>query len=126
MANRIDFYLDSRGKNSVLEYLEELAQKRDKQSRIKHEKIAQQLDYLSEFGLAVGFPTLRVISGMGMDNLWELRPIKDRILFVALHEGHFVVLHHFQKGAPLHLEVAKAKREFADYLADNQLTEEES
>ena len=63
MANRIDFYLDSRGKNSVLEYLEELAKKRDKQSRIKHEKIAQQLDYLSEFGLAVGFPTLRVIKG---------------------------------------------------------------
>ncbi len=38
MANRIDFYMDSRGKNSVLEYLDELSKRKDKQSRVKHEK----------------------------------------------------------------------------------------
>lgn len=119
MQNRIDFYLDARGKNSVLEYLAELAKKRDKQSRVKHEKIAQQLDYLMQFGLAVGMPTLRPILGKGMKDLWELRPLKDRILFVVRHADHFVVLHHFQKGANLDLEIARAMREFKQYLADN-------
>ena len=119
MPNRIDFYLNARGKNSVLEYLDELSKRRDKQSRVKHEKIAQQLDYLSQFGLAVGMPTLRPILGKGMKDLWELRPLKDRVLFVVRHEDYFVVLHHFQKGANLDLEVAKAKREYDEYLADN-------
>ena len=119
MPNRIDFYLDSRGNNSVLEYLAELAKRKDKQSRVKHEKIAQQLDYLSQFGLSVGMPTLRPILGKGMKDLWELRPFKDRVLFVVRHEDHFVVLHHFQKGANLDLEVARAKREYDEYLTDN-------
>ena len=119
MPNRIDFYMDSHGKNSVLEYLAELANRRDKQSRVKHEKIAQQLDYLSQFGLAVGMPTLRPILGKVMKDLWELRPLKDRVLFVVRHEDHFVVLHHFQKGANLDLEVARAMREYRQYLADN-------
>lgn len=119
MPNRIDFYLDARGNNSVLEYLAELAKHKDKQSRIKHEKIAQQLDYLSQFGLAVGMPTLRSILGKGMKDLWELRPFKDRVLFVVRREDHFVVLHHFQKGANLDLEVARAKREYDEYLTDN-------
>ena len=112
MPNRIDFYLNAQGKNSVLEYLAELSKRKDKQSHIKHEKIVQQLDYLSQFGLVVGMPTLRPILGKGMKDLWELRPLKDRVLFVVRHENHFVVLHHFQKGA-------KAKSEYRQYLVDN-------
>ena len=49
-------------------------------------------------------------------DIWELRPIRDRILFVAWHEGSFVLLHHFMKKTqktPMR-EIEQAQRELAD------------
>ena len=49
-------------------------------------------------------------------DIWELRPIRDRILFVAWREGSFVLLHHFMKKTqktPMR-EIEQAQRELAD------------
>jgi uncharacterized protein HI_0660 len=50
------------------------------------------------------------------DEIWELRPLRNRILFVAWHDGSFVLLHHFIKKTqktPAR-EIQQAKRELAD------------
>ena len=60
-----------------------------------------------------------------MEDLWELRPLKDRVLFIVRCKDYFVVLHHFQKGANLRLEVEKAKKEYNEYLKDNVIQENE-
>jgi phage-related protein len=45
---KIDFYSDQNGKEPVLEYLEELASKKDKDSRIKLNKIRDYMKIYSE------------------------------------------------------------------------------
>ena len=51
-------------------------------------------------------------------NIWELRPLRDRILFVGWVNGSYVLLHHFMKKTqktPVR-EIEKAKRELADMI----------
>ena len=54
---------------------------------------------LEEFGLSAGEPYIKNIEG----DLWELRPINDRVLFLVWYENSFIMLHHFvKKTADLH------------------------
>jgi len=96
----------------VEEYLESLSAKGDKDSRIKFNKIIDYVYALSEHGTRLGMPYIKHLEG----ELWELRPIRDRIFFVAWTDGEFVLLHHFMKTTqktPAR-EIEKAKRELAD------------
>ena len=60
------------------------------------------------------------------DEIWELRPLKDRILFVAWVDGSFVLLHHFVKKTQKtpRREIDKAKRELKD-IKERGLSDEE-
>lgn len=67
---------------------------------------------LKQYGTMAGEPYMKHLDG----DIWELRPLRDRILFVAWHEGSFVLLHSFVKKTqktPAR-EIDKAKRELAD------------
>ena len=59
------------------------------------------------------------------DEIWELRPLRDRILFVAWIDGSFVLLHHFVKKTQKtpRREIEKAKRELKD-LKERGLSDE--
>ena len=108
----IYFYKDRNGKEPVLEYMRRLANKKDKDSRIKLNKINDYIESLKYYGSFIGKPYLKHLDG----NIWELRPLRDRILFVAWDNGSFVLLHQFIKKTqktPVR-EIEKAKRELAD------------
>lgn len=110
----IHFYRDRNGKEPVLEYLRELSRKKDKVSRIKANKINDYIEVLSQYGTQAGEPYIKHLDG----DIWELRPLRDRILFVAWVNGSFVLLHHFMKQTqktPAR-EIDKAKRELADLI----------
>ena len=87
--HKIHFYRDRNGKEPVLEYLRELSQKKDKDSRIKAHKINDYIEILSQYGTQAGEPYIKHLDG----EIWELRPLRDRILFVAWHNGSFVLLY---------------------------------
>ncbi len=109
---KVYFYTDRNGKEPVVEYMTELAQRKDKDSRIKLQKIQDYINALREYGLQLREPYIKHLDG----EIWELRPLRDRILFVAWHNGSFVLLHHFMKQTqktPAR-EIDKAKRELAD------------
>ncbi|NLV36362.1 MAG: hypothetical protein GXY17_06780 [Clostridiaceae bacterium] len=54
---------------------------------------------------------------MGND-IWELRPLDDRIFFFYLRDNAFILLHHFLKKIKKtsHRETEQAKRNQPDYL----------
>ena len=111
----IMYYKDRRGKEPVKEYIDELAQKSDKNSRIKFLKIRDFLQLLSIHGHGAGLPYIRRIKG----DIWELRPVRDRILFAAWDENGFILLHHFIKKTretPLN-EIETAERRLDDAIA---------
>ena len=108
----IYFYRDKQGRRPVANYLDELAARKDKDSRIKLKKIQDYMKILRNHGTLAGEPYMKHIDS----DIWELRPIRDRILFVAWHEGSFVLLHHFMKKTqktPMR-EIEQAQRELAD------------
>ena len=108
----IFFYKDRNGVEPVLQYLQELQSKTDKDSHIKAAKRNDYIEMLSREGTRAGLPYLKHIE----DDIWELRPLKDRIFFVAWYQGSYVLLHHFCKETqktPTR-EIEKARREYAD------------
>lgn len=112
--HKIYFYRDRNGKEPVAEYIANLAQKKDKDSRIKLNKIRDYIKILSENGTQAGEPFIKHLDG----EIWELRPIRDRILFVGWVNGSYVLLHQFMKRTqktPVR-EIEKAKRELADLI----------
>ena len=108
----IYFYKDKNGKEPVLEYIKDLLSKKDKNSRIKATKIQDYINILSEHGTRAGEPFIKHIDG----EIWELRPQRDRIFFVAWVNDSFVLLHYFMKKTQKtpSKEIEQAKRELND------------
>ena len=111
--HEIIFYRDSKGREPVLNYLRELSGRHDKDSRIKLNKISDYIQALSMYGCQLNENYVKHLEG----EIWELRPMKNRILFVGIVGGRYVLLHQFQKRTrktPAR-EIEKAKRELADF-----------
>lgn len=110
--HKIYFYKDRNNKEPVLDYLRELSSKKDKDSRIKANKINDYIEILKQYGTQAGEPYIKHLDG----EIWELRPLKDRILFVVWHNGSYVLLHTFMKKTQKtpKREIEQAKRELAD------------
>lgn len=55
------------------------------------------------------------------DNIWELRPMRDRIFFAAYTGSGYVLLHSFMKKTQKtpKREIVKAKREWKDFKERN-------
>lgn len=111
--HQLYFYRNKNGKSPVKDYIIELSKRKDKDSRIKFNKIRDYLIILSEHGTRAGEPYIKHLDG----DIWELRPIRDRILFASWDGQGFILLHQFmkqtQKTPPV--EIDKAKKNLADY-----------
>ena len=107
-------YKDKNGKSPVMDYINELTKKGDKDSRIRANKILDYINYLEEHGTQAREPYAKHLDG----EIWELRPIRDRVLYAAWESNSFILLHLIknkdtQKTPPR--EIKQAKRNLADY-----------
>lgn len=89
----IHFYKDRNGHEPVREYIETLSMNSSKDSGIKLHKIQDYLTMLKNRGTMIGEPFIKHLEG----DIWELRPLRDRILFAAWLDDGFILLHHFVK-----------------------------
>ena len=115
----LESYKTANGKDEILEYLTELGKKAqtDKSARILANKIDLYFRLLCENGTRMGMPVTRHIE----DNIWELRPIDERIFYAYWKNNMFVLLHHYTKKdnkAPK-LEIEQAKRNLKDWWERN-------
>ncbi len=90
---RIKFFKDKNGRQPALDYIREIAKKKDKDSRINANKINDYIEALRQNGTRLGLPFVRHLE----DDLWELRPLGNRIFFVVWIDGIFVMLHGYEK-----------------------------
>ena len=113
------FYSDSNGNEPIAEFISELRQKSytDKNSRINLNKIVAYIDLLCEKGTRIGEPVTKYIE----DDIWELRPIDNRILFAFYKDNIFILLHHFIKktNKTPQREIQQAKRNLKEYRERN-------
>ena len=106
-------YANKKGNSEIADYLKSLDAKQDKDSRIKVNKIYEYINYLSEAGPRAKEPYAKHLGG----EIWELRPIRDRILYAALDGDCFLLLHIFIKKTQKtpSREIERAKRNLSDY-----------
>lgn len=113
----IDFYRDSRGYCSIESFLDSLQEKaeRDKNSRIQWKQLTQYIQLLSDHGTQLG-PN---ITKRLVENIWELRPGDNRILFFFFCNNTFVLLHQFRKKTQKtpSREIERAKKERDDWIS---------
>jgi len=113
------FYSDGNGNEPIAEFISELRQKSytDKNSRVNLNKIVAYIDLLCEKGTRIGEPVTKYIE----DDIWELRPIDNRILFAFYKDKTFILLHHFIKktNKTPQREIQQAKRNLKDYRERN-------
>jgi len=112
----IIFYKDKNGNEPIKDYINELKRKskKNKNNRIQYQKISSYIAELSLKGTNIGMPLIKHIEG----DIWELRPIRNRIFFFCWQENSFVLLHHFIKKSqktPIK-EIKQAKRNLNDFL----------
>ena len=110
---KIEFYEDKNGKSEIYEYIKKLNNNKSKENRIKLKKIKAYMEMLSIYGLNLSEPYIKKID----NEIWELRPLKDRILFASLHNNKFVLLSVFTKKTQKtpKKEIEKAKKNLKDY-----------
>ena len=111
--HKIILYADKKGCSPILEYINELEVSKSKDSRIKLTKIREYVRALAVNGTYLPNKYVKHLDG----EIWELRPISDRILFAAWVDGAFVLLHSFVKKTQKtpKREIEQAKRELADF-----------
>lgn len=117
----IVFYRDNQNEQPVKNYLSELAGKSDKDSRIKLNKIRDYIKVLANYGTRAGIPYVKHIDG----DIWELRPLRDRIFFFSFKGNTFVLLHHFVKKTQKtpEREIEQAKRNLNDFIERSERNE---
>ena len=118
----IYFYRDKNGKEPVKEYLIKLSNNNDKDSRINLNKIRDYIKILQMYGTRAGEPFVKHIEG----DIWELRPLKNRILFVGWVNNSFILLHHFVKNTKRtpKKEIEKAKSNMIDFIKRGGIDEQ--
>ena len=111
---KIVFYQNKNGESEVENYIMSLRkQVNNKDNRVKLNKIVAYINLLEEKGLELGEPYIKHLE----EDIWELRPIRDRILFAHSENNTFLLLTYFMKETQKtpKQEIEKAKRLLKDY-----------
>ena len=113
----IEFYEDANGVSELWNFLDDLQKKAatSKDARIQHKQIVQYIQLLEDHGTRLGE---NITKHLGED-IWELRPGNNRVLYFFMKGDTYVLLHHFRKKTqktPAR-EIAKAKAERDDWLS---------
>ena len=106
---KVEFYTTAHGRCPVLEYVEGLPEE-------DQVKAYNDLRLLREFGVQLGMPNARPLTGH--KPLWELRPYPNRLIYFAHTGRRFVILHAFKKTKKKtpRKEIKIAERRMEDFL----------
>lgn len=109
----IEIYEDKNKKSEIREYIKNLNKNKSKDNNIKFNKIIAYIRVLQEKGLSIGEPYIKHIEA----DIWDLRPLRDRILFAYYDNNKFILLTVFMKQTRKtpKKEIEKAKRYLEDY-----------
>ena len=116
MAYNIIFYEKQNGKSDVFDFLENLRKKSatNKDARIQYKQATLFIELLSLNGTFLPDSITKHLT----ENIWELRPGVNRVLYFYCDNDSYVLLHSFRKKSKKtpRREIDKAKAERDDYL----------
>ena len=114
---KIDFYRTAQGFSDIEAFLDDLEKRAvtNKDARIQHKQVAQYIQFLADHGTRLDENITKHLD----DDIWELRPGNNRVLFFYFKDDTFVLLHHFRKKTQKtpKREIDKAKNERDDWVS---------
>ncbi len=115
----IIFYEDKNGHSELIDFITHLKEsgETNKTDRINFNKIVAFINVLEKLGTRAGSPVTKHLDG----EIWELRPLKNRILYAYFKDNTFILLHHFIKKTRKtpRKEIRTAKKKLNDFLERN-------
>ena len=108
----IEFYEDANGHSELWDFLEELRLKAATNIQLK--QISLYIQLLEDNGTRLNENITKHLD----DDIWELRPGNNRVLYFYFKDDTFVLLHQFRKKTQKtpKREIERAKAERDDYL----------
>lgn len=121
MKYNVEFYEDTNGVSEIRNYLEKLRIKsaNDKDARVQYKQLSLYIQLLEDNGTYLPKNITKHIE----EDIWELRPGNNRVLYFYCGENSFVLLHSFRKRTQKtpRREITRAKMERDDYLKRREL-----
>lgn len=118
----IIFYEDKNGYSELYEELMKIAKgaENNKDLRIQLKQITYCIELLKNQGTKLPINIAKHIS----EDIWELRPGNNRVLYFYFESNTFVLLHMFRKQTQKTptSEIEKAKKERNDFIIKNRRT----
>ena len=116
---KVIFYKTENGVEPARDFVDGIRTGGGKNSRINFSKINDYIKILEYKGLGANLPFIKHIEG----DIWELRPLKNRIFFGAWLGDTFVLLHGFRKKSNKtpKREIILAVQEFNDFKRRNMI-----
>lgn len=112
----IEFYSSADGVSELWDFLDDLQKKAvtNKNARIQHKQIIQYIQLLEDHGTRLGEPFTKHLE----EDIWELRPGNNRVLFFYHKDNSYVLLHQFRKKTQKtpRREISRAKAERDDWI----------
>ena len=116
----IVFYEDKNGYSELYESMLELAKnaKTNKDARIQFNRLSLYIELLKKQGTRLPVNITKHLE----DDIWELRPGNNRVLYFYFKNNVFVLLHMFRKKTRKtpRAEIERAINEMNDYLSRNK------
>lgn len=113
----IEFYSNADDVSELWNYLDDLQKKAatNKNARIQHKQITQYIQLLEDHGTRLGDNITKHLE----EDIWELRPGNNRVLFFYHKDNTYILLHLFRKRTQKtpRREIEKAKAERDDWIA---------
>ncbi len=115
----VEFYEDEKQYCPIAEWLRELNSVLSKENSSMIKKVYYQIERLENEGVSLGEPIIKKID----DQIWELRPIPNRIFFGVLNANKIVLLHHFRKktNKTPNREIEQAKKEYKNWIKRGEI-----
>ncbi len=114
---KIEFYETADGVSELWNFLDDLQLRAttNKDARIQHKQIIQYIQLLEDHGTRLGENITKHLE----EDIWELRPGNNRVLYFYFRDNTFVLLHHFRKKTQKtpRREIEKAKAERDDWIS---------
>ena len=113
----VEFYETADGVSELWNFLDDLEQKaeKNKDARIQHKQISFYIQLLKDHGTRLGENITKNLE----EDIWELRPGSNRVLYFYFKDNKFVLLHPFRKKTQKtpRREIEKAKAERDDWVS---------
>ena len=116
---KVSLYFDMHNKSEVFDLLEKLKKSNSKDDKINRNKILSYIKLLEKHGVWIGEPVCKKL----VDGIYELRPLKNRVLFFYHEKDQYILLTYFIKKigkTPKH-EIERAKRKMNEYISRKNL-----